>query len=61
MHREDDQEDVVRKRFKVYLSNTAPVIEYYRKNNKLVTVDGTKDVAEVTKELFNILEGVPHK
>jgi len=61
VHREDDQEDVVRKRFKVYLSNTAPVIEYYRKNNKLVTVDGTKDVAEVTKELFNILEGVPHK
>jgi len=61
VHREDDQEDVVRKRFKVYLSNTEPVIEYYRKNNKLVTVDGTKDVAEVTKELFNILEGVPHK
>lgn len=55
VQRDDDKEEVVRGRYKVYKANTEPVIEYYRKNNKIITVNGDQDVEEVTKELFNIL------
>ncbi|RAO99334.1 adenylate kinase [Petrotoga sp. 9PW.55.5.1] len=55
VQRDDDKEEVVRGRYKVYKANTEPVIEYYRKNNKIITVNGAQDVEEVTKELFNIL------
>ncbi|ONN27252.1 adenylate kinase [Thermosipho affectus] len=53
--REDDREEVVRKRYKVYMENTFPVIEYYRKDNKLFTVDGSMDVDSVIKEVLNII------
>jgi len=55
IQRDDDKEDVVRERYKVYKKNTEPVIEYYRKNNKIITIDGAQNVEDVTKELFNIL------
>ncbi|MBT1248039.1 MULTISPECIES: adenylate kinase [unclassified Thermosipho (in: thermotogales)] len=53
--REDDREEVVRKRYKVYMENTFPVIGYYRKSNKLFTVDGSMDVDSVIKEVLNII------
>ncbi|ABR30835.1 adenylate kinase [Thermosipho melanesiensis] len=53
--REDDREEVVRRRYKVYMDNTYPVIEYYRKSNKLFTVDGSMDVDSVIKEVLNII------
>ncbi|HBT50958.1 MAG TPA: adenylate kinase [Petrotoga sp.] len=55
IQRDDDKEEVVRERYKVYKKNTEPVIEYYRKNNKIITIDGAQNVEDVTKELFNIL------
>jgi adenylate kinase len=55
IQRDDDKEEVVRERYKVYKNNTEPVIEYYRKNNKIITIDGAQNVEDVTKELFNIL------
>ncbi|PNR97115.1 adenylate kinase [Petrotoga sp. 9PWA.NaAc.5.4] len=55
VQRDDDKENVVRERYRIYRKNTEPVIEYYRKNNKIVTVNGVQDVEEVTKELFNML------
>ncbi|MDO7975627.1 adenylate kinase [Oceanotoga teriensis] len=58
IQRDDDKETVVRDRFQVYLKSTSPLIEYYKKNNKIFTVDGSQDIEDVTKELFNILRGV---
>ncbi len=55
IQREDDKEEVVRNRYRVYLDNTAPVIKYYQNKNKLFTIDGSKSVEEVMKEVFNIL------
>lgn len=53
--REDDKEEVVRKRYKVYMENTYPVIEYYQKQNKLFTIDGASGVDSVIKEVLNII------
>ncbi|KUK81628.1 MAG: Adenylate kinase [Petrotoga mobilis] len=55
IQRDDDKEEVVRERYKVYKNTTESVIEYYRKNNKIITIDGAQNVEDVTKELFNIL------
>jgi adenylate kinase family enzyme len=41
----------------VYLEQTQPLEEYYKKLGKLVNVDGSKDLAVVTKEILNILKG----
>ena len=57
IQREDDYEDTVRKRFGLYLENTAPLIEYYKKQKKLVTVDGSKGIDILTQIVFNTLEG----
>jgi len=53
--REDDREEVVRNRYKVYMENTYPVIEYYQKQNKLFTIDGASGVDSVIKEVLNIV------
>uniref|UniRef100_A0A7V4NFP6 Adenylate kinase n=2 Tax=Fervidobacterium pennivorans TaxID=93466 RepID=A0A7V4NFP6_FERPE len=61
IQREDDKEEVVRSRYRVYIEKTSPLIEYYRNQNKLFTLDGRKSVEEVMKMLFNILGGIEKK
>ena len=45
--RDDDREETVRARLKVYFSQTAPLIAYYRDEGKLLEVNGSGSVAEV--------------
>ncbi|KLO23844.1 MULTISPECIES: adenylate kinase [unclassified Marinitoga] len=58
IQRDDDKEEVVRDRYKVYMEKTYPVIEFYRNYNQFFTLDGSGTVEIVTKEVFNILEGI---
>jgi adenylate kinase len=44
--RSDDQEDTVRKRYKVYEKQTAPLINYYAAQDKLIEIDGAQGSAE---------------
>jgi adenylate kinase len=50
--REDDRPDVVRTRLEVNLKQTEPLLEYYRRDGKLVEVDGAADVDEVKGRLL---------
>jgi adenylate kinase len=54
--REDDKPDTVEKRLKVYHEQTQPLIEYYQGKNILKSVDGTKDLEVVFKEVVAIVE-----
>ena len=54
--REDDKEEVIRKRLKVYNSQTAPLIDYYSKSGKLIRVDASRLPNEVFSELVQILK-----
>jgi adenylate kinase len=45
--REDDRPDVVRTRLDVNLKQTEPLLEHYRRDGKLVEVDGGGEVNEV--------------
>ena len=58
--RKDDEEETVNKRIEVYNSETAPVIEYYRKRKVLADVDASKKPKEVFNSVVRIV-GKPEK
>jgi adenylate kinase len=41
--RTDDNEETVKTRMQVYAQSTAPILDYYRKQNKLRTIDGDEE------------------
>ncbi|MBD2569201.1 adenylate kinase [Anabaena lutea] len=53
--RKDDNEEVIRRRLEVYREETAPLIDYYRDRQKLLTVNGNQSQAEVTDSLKNLI------
>ena len=53
--RADDNEETVKKRLSVYNEQTAPVLDYYKEQNKVTEIDGTRSLDEITKDIFNIL------
>jgi adenylate kinase len=54
--RSDDKEETVRQRLNVFLVQTLPILEYYRSQGKLVSVNGDRKIEEVTKEILSALE-----
>jgi adenylate kinase len=57
--RADDTEDVIRRRQELYLEQTEPLIEVYRKRDLLIEVDGMGEVDDVTARVFSALDVVP--
>ena len=53
--RKDDNSKTVKERLNVYKEQTAPLIDYYGKQGKLVTVNGDKDIAQVFDEIVKVL------
>ena len=53
--RSDDNEETVKERLKVYFAQTAPVLDYYRKEGNLVTVDGKIGIEEVSEKIIGVL------
>ena len=47
--RSDDAEDVVRTRLEVYTAETAPIVDYYREQGVLSTIDATGEVEVITQ------------
>lgn len=55
VQRADDTEEVVVKRLETYHNQTAPVLDYYKVQNKVTEIDGTKKLEDITKDIFKIL------
>ncbi len=53
--RADDNEVTVSNRLKIYREVTVPLIEYYKKNNLLLSVDAIKSAALVFEELAEVV------
>jgi len=51
--RDDDKAETVANRIHVYLTQTAPLADYYRKYGKLVEINGAQPVDMVTEELLS--------
>ena len=50
--RSDDTLETAEKRLEVYFQQTAPLVEYYDKKEKLVKIDGERAIGEVSKDLL---------
>ena len=55
IQRKDDTAETVTKRLSEYHAQTAPLFDFYMERGILADLDGTKDIDEITKEIFNIL------
>lgn len=53
--RDDDKPETVKKRLDVYHEQTQPLIDYYKAENILAAVDGTKDMEQVFADIIDIL------
>ncbi len=54
--REDDTEEVQRRRIQVYQEQTAPLVSFYRERGLLVEIDGERPIPEVTEALIRAIE-----
>ena len=55
--REDDNEESVKTRLKTYYAFTYPLIDYYKEQGKLVSIDALLDIEEISKNIDDILGG----
>jgi len=54
--RTDDQPEAVKERLEVYQDETAPVIEYYRRQGRLITVDVEGEQQQVSQHLLSVIK-----
>lgn len=61
VHREDDNETVVRRRIEEYHEATEPLLEYYRKKDQLHPIEGLGTVNEVGMRIAEVLDRLEHE
>ncbi len=57
-NRTDDTPDVIENRIKVYKEKTAPVADYYKKQNKYITVSGMGSVEEIFAGVSKVIDKI---
>ncbi|MGM0415836.1 MAG: adenylate kinase family protein, partial [Thermodesulfobacteriota bacterium] len=58
VQRDDDKEDTVRNRMKVYAEQTQPLLDYYSQAGVLVEVDGMNGIEEVRTAIKEALDNL---
>ncbi|MFA9288810.1 MAG: nucleoside monophosphate kinase [Weeksellaceae bacterium] len=53
--RDDDTIDAIKKRIEIFKKHTHPVLEYYKKQKKLISIDGMHSIEEVNQEILKSL------
>jgi len=54
--RDDDKEETVKSRLAVYHKETAPLIDYYRKEGLLKDIDGSQGIEAVYQDILKVLK-----
>jgi adenylate kinase len=55
--RNDDRKEVIAERLSAYEEQTKPVAEYFRRKRRLVAVNADQPVADVTAQIFGVIDG----
>ena len=55
--RDDDTEESVRNRLIVYKKETQPLIDYYKDQKLLVTIDGSRSIEQISEEIWAVVSG----
>ncbi len=58
VQRDDDREEVVRERLRVYHRQTEPLVGYYRQRGILIEVDGCKEIDQVWEDIQRALDPI---
>ncbi len=56
VRRKDDEPEVVRRRYELYLQTFTPIIEFYRRKGLLIEIDASREAEEVVADLERILK-----
>lgn len=59
IQRKDDDPNVIKERIETYKINTLPLIEYYKKLNKLITINSSNNKDEIKIKIDNIILNKP--
>ena len=54
--RKDDNLDVIVKRYDAYMTNTQPVLDFYKKNANFSEIDGAAEIEQITNKISQLLE-----
>ena len=58
LKRTDDNETIVRNRFQTYTKDTMPILNYYKKQNLLHEINGTRDISTIYQEIRQIIRSL---
>ncbi|MGI6122933.1 MAG: adenylate kinase [Acetivibrionales bacterium] len=53
--RDDDKEETIKERLKIYHEQTSPLVDYYQKKGLILNFDGTKPIEVTTREILDSL------
>ncbi len=56
--RSDDRLETIKKRIRVYEERTAPVIQFYKEEDKYFPIQGTGDVDAIFAQIFTAIESI---
>lgn len=59
-HRADDNEETISNRLRVYEAQTAPLIQYYRAQNRLRSVQGVGEISDIYKAVNKVVAPLLH-
>ena len=54
--RSDDREETVKDRLNIFFAQTVPILGYYKKQGKLIRVNGNRGMQEVAREIISALK-----
>jgi adenylate kinases len=54
--RSDDREETIKDRLNIFFAQTVPILDYYKKQNKLIRVNGNLGMQEVAGEIISALK-----
>jgi adenylate kinase len=54
--RSDDREETVNERLNIFFAQTVPILDYYKKQNKLIRVNGNLGMQGVAREIISALK-----
>lgn len=60
-HRADDNEETIGNRLRVYEAQTAPVVEYYRNDGRLDTVQGVGEIPHIYAGIRKVVEAARNR
>ena len=57
-HRADDNEETIGNRLRVFETHTLPVVEYYKEQGSLRTIQGVGEISDIFKAVTKVVEDV---